>query len=56
MESLNREHPDTLLVTGLSGHGFKFAPVLGEIAAQFAQGKTPEFDLAPFALGRFDRH
>lgn len=49
-------HPDTLLVTGLSGHGFKFAPVLGEIAAQFAQGKTPEFDLAPFALGRFDRH
>lgn len=31
-------HDNTLLVTGLSGHGFKFASVLGEIAAQFAQG------------------
>ena len=48
-------HDNTLLVTGLSGHGFKFASVLGEIAAQFAQGKAPSFDLKPFALSRFDR-
>lgn len=47
-------HPQTLLVTGLSGHGFKFAPVLGEIAAGFAQGTPPAFDLTPFALSRFD--
>ncbi|QLR42671.1 N-methyl-L-tryptophan oxidase [Enterobacter sp. RHBSTW-00994] len=48
-------HSNTLLITGLSGHGFKFASVLGEIAAQFAQGMTPQFDLTPFALSRFDR-
>nr|WP_318382063.1 N-methyl-L-tryptophan oxidase [uncultured Enterobacter sp.] len=47
-------HPETLLITGLSGHGFKFAPVLGEIAVQFAQGAASGFDLTPFALGRFD--
>lgn len=46
-------HPDTLLISGLSGHGFKFAPVLGEIATQFARGKTPAFDLTPFSLSRF---
>ena len=45
--------PDAMIVTGLSGHGFKFASVLGEIASQFAQGKTPEFDLTPFSLARF---
>ncbi|WP_158783096.1 N-methyl-L-tryptophan oxidase [Pantoea sp. BAV 3049] len=45
--------PDRLLISGLSGHGFKFATVLGEIAANFAQGKPAEFDLSPFALSRF---
>ena len=46
---------ETLLISGLSGHGFKFAPVLGEIATQFAQGETPAFDLTPFSLARFQR-
>lgn len=46
-------HNNTLLITGLSGHGFKFASVLGEIAAQFAQDITPPFDLTPFSLSRF---
>ncbi|MGY5957518.1 N-methyl-L-tryptophan oxidase [Kosakonia sp. BK9b] len=47
------EHPDTLIITGLSGHGFKFAPVLGEIAVAFAQGEKTAFDLTPFSLSRF---
>lgn len=46
--------PDVLFIGGLSGHGFKFATVLGEIAAQFAQQQTPEFDLSAFALERFN--
>lgn len=45
--------PDRLLISGLSGHGFKFATVLGEIAANFAGGKPAEFDLSPFSLSRF---
>lgn len=46
-------HPDTLIISGLSGHGFKFASVLGEIATCFAQNEKSEFDLSPFALSRF---
>lgn len=46
-------HPNRLIITGLSGHGFKFVSVLGEIAAQFAAGKASEFDLTPFTLSRF---
>lgn len=45
--------PDVLAITGLSGHGFKYASVLGEIGAGFAEGKPPAFDLAPFRLSRF---
>ncbi|EIX7808909.1 N-methyl-L-tryptophan oxidase [Salmonella enterica] len=48
-------HENTLVITGLSGHGFKFAPVLGEIAADFALEKTPSFDLTPFRLSRFSQ-
>lgn len=42
-----------LLITGLSGHGYKFSTVLGEIVALYAQNKTPQFDITPFALKRF---
>ncbi|MBA7933250.1 N-methyl-L-tryptophan oxidase [Klebsiella sp. RHBSTW-00215] len=49
------EQPNTLLITGLSGHGFKFAPVLGELAVQFALGEPSEFDLTPFLLARFQQ-
>lgn len=45
--------PDRLIISGLSGHGFKFATALGEIAAAFAQGKKSTFDLSPFSLSRF---
>lgn len=46
--------PNTLLIGGLSGHGFKFATVLGEIATRFAQSQPETFNLAPFSLSRFD--
>ncbi|QKJ86742.1 N-methyl-L-tryptophan oxidase [Paramixta manurensis] len=45
--------PNRLVITGLSGHGFKFASVLGEIATHFASDKKTEFDLTPFSLSRF---
>ncbi|WP_312074321.1 N-methyl-L-tryptophan oxidase [Atlantibacter sp.] len=46
--------PNALVITGLSGHGFKFASVLGEIACEFAQNAPHRFDLTPFALSRFN--
>ena len=34
------EHPGLVVATGDSGHGFKFAPVLGEIIVDAAEGKS----------------
>lgn len=48
-------HANTLIIAGLSGHGFKFSSALGEIACLFALGKESEFDLSPFSLSRFNK-
>ena len=49
--------PDTkdrvLIVSPCSGHGFKFAPAIGEMVADLIESGRTEFDLAPFKLGRF---
>lgn len=50
------DDPNRMIITGLSGHGFKFASVLGEIATAFAQDKPIPFDLTPFSLSRFKSH
>ncbi len=42
------EHPNALIASPCSGHGFKFAPVIGEILADLVQGKRPRFDLGRF--------
>ncbi|MCC3701246.1 N-methyl-L-tryptophan oxidase [Rouxiella badensis] len=46
-------HDNTLVISGLSGHGFKFASALGETVSLFAQGLAPKADLTPFSLSRF---
>ena len=48
-------HPDHLQVviaSPCSGHGFKFASVVGEILADLATQERSRFDLTPFALSR----
>lgn len=45
--------PKIQFVTGLSGHGFKFSSVLGQIVARRSVGLPDEFDLTPFQLDRF---
>ncbi|MGV3346281.1 N-methyl-L-tryptophan oxidase [Enterobacteriaceae bacterium LUAb1] len=47
--------PNRLIISGLNGHGFKFASVLGEMALAFAQNQPFPFDLTPFSLSRFSR-
>jgi sarcosine oxidase len=38
---LHPDHPQVALAAGLSGHGFKFASVVGEILADLAtEGRT----------------
>jgi sarcosine oxidase len=49
------DHPQVTVVSPCSGHGFKFASVIGEVVADLVTTGRPEFDLAPFALSRFAR-
>jgi sarcosine oxidase len=44
------EHPRTWLVSPCSGHGFKFAPVIGERVAAWIVSGEPHPDLALFRL------
>jgi sarcosine oxidase len=47
------EHPQVLLSSPCSGHGFKFASALGEIHADLLLDGRSRFDLSPFRLDRF---
>ena len=42
-----------VLAVALAGHGFKFAPVLGEILADLLTGRQPAFEIDMFSPGRF---
>lgn len=46
------EFPQVVLAAGFSGHGFKFASVLGEVLADLATGSKPAYDLDLFSLRR----
>jgi len=41
------------IAAGMSGHGFKLAPAVGEHLAALLTGAAPPVDPAPFRLGRF---
>ncbi len=47
------EHPDALVVSACSGHGFKFCSVVGEIVADLVTEGSTMHDLSLFTLGRF---
>ena len=47
------EHPHLVLCGGFSGHGFKFAPVVGEIAADLALDASTRHDIGFLSLQRF---
>jgi sarcosine oxidase len=47
------ECPAIIVASPCSGHGFKFAPVIGEILADLAVTGTTVHDISRFALARF---
>jgi monomeric sarcosine oxidase len=50
-------HPElegVLIVTGFSGHGFKFGPVAGRISAELLISGRTSYDVERFGLARFD--
>jgi glycine/D-amino acid oxidase-like deaminating enzyme len=47
------QYPNVILCGGFSGHGFKFAPVIGEIAADLALDGGSRHAIAFLSLKRF---
>ncbi len=45
--------PQVIVASPCSGHGFKFAPVIGEILADLATAGTTRHDISRFRLARF---
>src|SRR5215475_11015141 len=45
--------PQVVVAAPCSGHGFKFAPVVGEILADLAATGSTDHDIARFSLARF---
>jgi len=50
---LHPDDPRIVLISTCSGHGFKFAPVIGDIAADLATGGRTSRDISHFAAARF---
>jgi sarcosine oxidase len=46
-------HPQIVVASPCSGHGFKFAPVLGEVLADLATTGSTSHDISRFRLARF---
>jgi sarcosine oxidase len=49
---LHPEHPNVAVATGFSGHGFKFASVVGEILADLAETGRTELPVELFRISR----
>ncbi len=47
------DHPNLLLATGHGASGLQLGPYSGVLVAELALGHTPDLDLTPFALERF---
>ena len=47
------DHPQIVLASACSGHGFKFASVIGEILADLGTAGSTRYDLGRFRVSRF---
>ena len=47
------DHPNVSFAAGFSGHGFKFASVVGEILADLVEKACTDLPIDMFRLGRF---
>ena len=48
----SRAMPSVVYASACSGHGFKFAPAIGEVLAQLSTGSTPSLDISAFDPSR----
>lgn len=47
------QHSHVLIAAGFSGHGFKFASVIGEMLSELAYNEQTQYDISMFSLERF---
>jgi sarcosine oxidase len=47
------DHPQVVIAAGFSGHGFKFASVVGEVLADLAENGRTDLAIGMFRIGRF---
>lgn len=47
------QHSHVLIAAGFSGHGFKFASVIGEMLSELASNEQTQYDISMFSLERF---
>jgi len=50
------KHPDSkncIIVSCCSGHGFKFAPIIGEIVTELCQNGSSNYNTELFKISRF---
>lgn len=47
------DHPQVIVASPCSGHGFKHSPAIGEALAELATAGASTLDLTPFRLARF---
>ena len=45
--------PQVMLISACSGHGFKFVPLMGQLAADFVEQRAAKDELSAFRLARF---
>jgi sarcosine oxidase len=53
---LHPRHPQVVIASPCSGHGFKFASVMGEILADLATTGATRHPIEPFEIERFAEH
>ena len=49
---LHPAHPQIIIASPCSGHGFKFSSLTGKLLGDLALRGRTDFDLSPFAIGR----
>jgi sarcosine oxidase len=47
-------HPEIIIASPCSGHGFKFSPVIGETLADLATSGATQRDISRFQISRFE--
>jgi sarcosine oxidase len=52
---IHPDHPNVALAAGFSGHGFKFASVVGEILADLVDKRKTELPIEKFRIDRFSK-